>query len=456
MYTIIKYNSAMVAIMSIPRDAVIRLTPEDIPKKWYNIAADLDHLEPMLNPQTREPVKPEELEAIFCKEIIRQEMSTERYIDIPEEVRDNYVYLNRPSPLQRAYHLEKYLKTPAKIYFKREDMSPLGSHKGNTALAQAYFNAKAGIDTLTTETGAGQWGTALAMVSNLFGIKSTVFMVRGSYDQKPFRKTIMHLYGSEVYASPSAQTEYGRRILKEHPETSGSLGIAISEACELAAQSGGTTKYALGSVMNHVMLHQTVIGLETMEQMKTAEIEPDYMVACVGGGSNFAGFTFPMIGERIHGRTDCEFIAVEPEAAPSITKGEFKYDFGDTAGMTPMILMYTLGSQFIPSPIHAGGLRYHGMSPLVSEACHEGLVKAVSYDQTSTFEAGVLLARTEGIVPAPESCHAIKAAIDLALKAKEDGEEKTIVFCLSGHGMLDLGGYENFLNGSLPSSAMKN
>ncbi|MBE6525771.1 MAG: TrpB-like pyridoxal phosphate-dependent enzyme [Thermoplasmata archaeon] len=440
--------------MTIPKDARICLSAEEIPKKWYNLAADLKGIKPMLNPVTREPVKEKELEAIFCKEIIKQEMSKERYIGIPDEVREGYVALNRPSYLQRAYRLEKYLRTPAKIYFKREDMSPLGSHKGNTALAQAYFNAKSGITTLTTETGAGQWGTALAMVSNLYGLDSTVFMVRGSYEQKPFRKTLMNTYGCKVYSSPSMQTEYGRKVLKEHPETSGSLGIAISEACELAAQSGGTVKYALGSVMNHVMLHQTVIGLETMEQMKIGEIEPDYMVACVGGGSNFAGFTFPMMGETMRGKNECQYIAVEPEAAPSMSKGEFKYDFGDSAGMTPLILMYTLGSEFIPNAIHAGGLRYHGMSPLVSEACHQGFVKPVAYDQTSTFEAGVLFARTEGMVPAPESCHAVKAAMDLALECKESKEEKTIVFCLSGHGYLDLGGYEKFVNGTLESSAL--
>ena len=334
--------------MAIPKDARIGLSPEDIPKRWYNLAADLKGLRPMIDPVTKEPVRPEDLEAIFCKEIIEQEMTTERYVDIPEEVRDNLIYLNRPSPLQRAYRLERHLGTPAKIYFKREDMSPLGSHKGNTALAQAYYNAEAGIHTLTTETGAGQWGTALAMVSNLFDIDSTVFMVRGSYTQKPHRRTLMHTYGAKVYSSPSEYTEYGRRVLKEHPETSGSLGIAISEACELAASSDGSTKYALGSVMNHVMLHQTVIGLEARAQMDKAEIEPDVMIACAGGGSNFAGFTFPEIHRKIQGKSECDIIAVEPKAAPSLTQGEFRYDFGDTAGMTPLLMMYTLGHEFIP------------------------------------------------------------------------------------------------------------
>ena len=439
--------------MAIPKDARIGLSPEDIPKRWYNLAADLPNLKPPLNPGTGEPAKPEDFEPIFCKEIIRQEGSTERYIDIPEEVRDNLIYLNRPAPLQRAYRLEKYLKTPAKIYFKREDMSPLGSHKGNTALAQAYYNAEAGVHTLTTETGAGQWGTALAMVSNLFDIKTTVFMVKGSYMAKPLRKTIINTYGATIYASPSAQTEFGRKILKEHPETSGSLGIAISEACEMAAKDKETC-YSLGSVLNHVMLHQSVIGQETMKQMEIGEIEPDYVIACTGGGSNFGGLCFPMIGEKIRGTgfKDTEFIAVEPKAAPSLTKGEFKYDFGDTAGFTPLLMMYTLGSDFIPSAIHAGGLRYHGMSPLVSEAFNTGYLSARSYDQTQTFEAGVLFARTEGIIPAPESCHALKGAIDVALECKEKNEEKTIVFCLSGHGLLDLYGYEQFLDGTLPSS----
>jgi tryptophan synthase beta chain len=439
--------------MAIPKDARINLPVESIPKKWYNLAADVK-VKPALNPQTKKPVVEADFAPIFCKEIARQELSTERYIDIPEEVRDNYVYLNRPSPLQRAYRLEKYLKTPAKIYFKREDMSPLGSHKGNTALAQAYYNAEAGIHTLTTETGAGQWGTALAMVSNLFGIKTTVFMVRGSYEQKPLRKVIMHTYGAEVYSSPSEMTDFGKKIRKEHPDTSGSLGIAISEACEMAVKTPGT-KYSLGSVLNHVLLHQTVIGEETIEQMKIAEIDPDYMVACVGGGSNFGGFCFPMMREKLKGKTDCEFVAVEPKATPSLTEGEFRYDFGDTAGCTPLLMMYTLGHEFIPSSIHAGGLRYHGMAPLVSAAYDQKLCTAVSYDQTETFEAGVMFARTEGIIPAPESTHALKAAIDLAMKAKAENKEKTIVFNLSGHGLLDLYGYDQYLTGTLPSSSRK-
>ncbi len=438
--------------MAIPKDAKIMLDVEEIPKQWYNIAADLKNLQPPLNPSTGKPAKPEDFSPIFCKPIIEQEGSTQRWIDIPEEVRDGFVSLNRPSPLQRAYRLEKYLKTPAKIYFKREDLSPLGSHKGNTALAQAYYNAESGIHTLTTETGAGQWGTALSMVSNIFDIKTTVFMVKGSYNQKPFRKTLMNMYGAEVYASPSEYTEFGRKILKEHPDTTGSLGIAISEACELAVKDPNTC-YALGSVLNHVMLHQTVIGLETKIQMEKAEIVPDYMIACAGGGSNFAGFTFPMMYDKIRGKSDCNIIAVEPKAAPTLTHGEYKYDFGDTAGMTPLLMMYTLGHDFIPKAIHAGGLRYHGMSPLVSAAYRDGLATATSYDQTETFQAGCLFAKTEGIVPAPESCHALKAAIDKALECKVTGEEKTIVFCLSGHGLIDLYGYQQYLDGTLPSSA---
>ena len=439
--------------MAIPKDIRIDLSPQDVPKKWYNLAADVGQLEPPLNPGTKKPARPEDFEAIFCKEIIRQEGSTERFIDIPEEIRDNLVHLNRPAPLQRAVRLEKYLKTPAKIYFKREDMSPLGSHKGNTALAQAYFNAEEGIHTLTTETGAGQWGTALAMVSNLFDIDCTVFMVRGSFTQKPMRRTIMQTYGATVYASPSPQTEFGKKVLKEHPDTTGSLGIAISEACEMAAKDPNIC-YSLGSVLNHVMLHQTVIGTETIEQMKIGEIEPDYMIACAGGGSNFGGFAFPLLGEKIKGKTDCTFVAAESKAAPSLTAGEFKYDFGDTAGFTPLLMMYTLGQEFIPKGIHAGGLRYHGMSPLVSAAMNKGLITARAYEQLETFDAGIAFARTEGLVPAPESCHAVKAAIDIALECKEAKEEKSIVFCMSGPGMLDLYGYEQYLDGSMQSSSV--
>ncbi len=439
--------------MTLPKDIRTSLGVEETPKKWYNLAADLPKpVLPPLNPKTEEPVSPEDLSALFCKDIIKQEMSTERYIDIPEEVRDNLVHLLRPSVLQRAYRLEKHLKTPAKIYFKREDMSPLGSHKGNTAVAQAYYNAEAGMHTLTTETGAGQWGTALAASCNMFDINATVFMVRGSYDHKPSRKIITELYGGTIYPSPSVHTEYGKEYLKKHPDSVGSLGIAISEACELAFKDPGTC-YALGSVLNHVMMHQTVIGLETIEQMKKAEIEPDLMIGCVGGGSNFAGFTFPMIAEKIKGNTECEFLAVESKAAPSITEGEYRYDLGDTGGFTPLLMMHTVGHDFIPPSVHAGGLRYHGMSPLVSAAVEQGFVKATSYDQLETFEAGEMFARVEGIIPAPESNHAIRAAIDEALNCRKTGEEKTIVFCLSGHGFLDLSGYSEYHDGTMASSS---
>ena len=438
--------------MATKSDIRVTLSADEIPKKWYNIAADLKGLQPPLHPGTKEPVTAKDMEPVFCKSFLKQEMSAERYITIPNEVREKYILLNRPSLLQRASRLEKYLKTPAKIYFKREDLSPVGSHKGNSAIAQAYLNAKDGIHTITTETGAGQWGTALALASSMFDIDCTVYMVRVSYDQKPFRRTIMETYGSKVHASPSPTTEYGRKMLKEHPNTTGSLGMAISEAIEVAVKDPNI-KYSLGSVLNAVMLHQTVIGLETIEQMKKAEIEPDYMVGCAGGGSNFSGFTFPMIRQKMLKKTECEFVAAEPKAAASLTEGEYRYDFGDTGGMTPLLKMFTLGHEFVPSGIHAGGLRYHGMSPLLSEAYNQGYVKARAYDQTETFEAGVLFAKTEGIIPAPESSHAIKAAIDLALEAKAKREAKTIVFCLSGHGMLDLVGYEKFVSGKLPSSS---
>lgn len=441
--------------MSKVNDARVYLEVDEIPKKWYNLGADLPRpVPPPLNPVTREPVTPKELGMIFPPSIIAQEMTSQRYVDIPDEIRENYILINRPSPLQRATRLEKALKTPAKIYFKREDLSPVGSHKANSALPQAYYNLKDGITNLTTETGAGQWGTALALACNIFEMDCTVFMVRVSYDQKPFRRTVMETYGATVHASPSPITDYGKMLLKTMPETSGSLGMAISEAVEIAAKNPDTM-YALGSVANHVMLHQTVIGQETMMQLDKIDVEPDYMVACVGGGSNFAGFTFPMIGEKIKGKNNCEFIAAEPKAAPSITEGKYEYDHGDTAGMTPLFKMYTLGHNFVPSSIHAGGLRYHGMAPLVSAAVDQGYVRAVSYDQLETFEAGMLFAKTEGIIPAPESTHAIKAAIDLALQAKEKKEEKVIVFNLSGHGLLDLGGYERYLAGAMQSSVKK-
>jgi len=430
-------------------DVRITLGVNDIPKRWYNIAADSPvPIPPPLNPGTNQPLKPEEMEAIFPKNIIAQEYSTERYIDIPEEVRDAYIMLNRPSPLVRAVRLEKALKTPAKIYYKREDLSPCGSHKPNTAVPQAYYNMVAGTEHLTTETGAGQWGSALALACSMFGLSCKVFMVRVSYDSKPYRRFVMQTYGADVYASPSPETNYGRTLLKSDPTSPGSLGIAISEAVELAV-STPNTKYTLGSVANHVMIHQSVIGQELIEQLKIAEIVPDYMVACVGGGSNFAGFAFPLLAQKIKGTIDTEFIAAEPVSVPSLTEGEYRYDFGDTAGLTPLFKMFTMGHEFMPSPIHAGGLRYHGMAPTVSLMKNLGFVSAVGVEQKDTFSAGVQFALAEGVIPAPESTHAIRAAIDLAMEAKRNNEEKVIVFNLSGHGLLDLAGYDSYFNGKL-------
>ena len=425
------------------------LTPDEMPKKWYNILPDLpEPLPPPLNPVTKEPISPSELEVIFPKALIQQEMSGERYIDIPEEILESYMLVNRPSPLQRAYRLEQALKTPAKIYYKREDLSPAGSHKANTALAQAYYNMKEGVTKLTTETGAGQWGSALSLACNYFGLTCRVFMVRASYDQKPYRREVIRLYGGEVYPSPSDLTEFGRKLLKENPAHPGSLGIAISEALELCVKDDGV-KYSLGSVLNHVMLHQTVIGQETMLQFQKLGEQPDYMIGCVGGGSNFAGFTFPFIGQQLKKNTEMEFIAVEPTSVPTLTGGKYEYDFGDTAGMSPMLMMYTLGHAFVPSPIHAGGLRYHGAAPTVSALAKAGIVKSVAYPQKEVFDAALLFTRAEGIIPAPEASHAIKAVVDKALEAKKANEEKVIVFNLSGHGLLDLAGYQQYLDGDM-------
>lgn len=430
-------------------DMRVVLGIEDIPRRWYNILPDLpEPLAPPLNGQTNEPMKPEELAAIFPMELLKQEMSTDRYIDIPEEVREKYILLNRPSPLQRASNLEKALSTPAKIYFKREDLSPTGSHKTNTAVPQAYYNMKEGIERLTTETGAGQWGSALALACNMFDLKCEVYMVRISFEQKPYRRNVMETYGATVYPSPSTRTEAGKKILEKDPNTPGSLGMAISEAVEMAVKDD-KTNYSLGSVLNHVMLHQTVIGEEVIKQLELLDITPDYMIGCTGGGSNFAGFTFPMIGKKLKGEVDTEIIAVEPESVPSLSAGKFEYDYGDTAGYTPLLMMYTLGHNFVPPSIHAGGLRYHGMAPTVSLLTKTGVVNPVTYDQNDTFDAGVLFARTEGIIPAPETNHAIKAAIDKAIEAKKNNEEKVIVFNLSGHGLLDLTGYDKYLNGKL-------
>jgi len=425
------------------------LTAEEMPRRWYNILPDLpEPLAPPLNPATKKPISPSDLEAVFPKGLIRQEMATESYIDIPDEVLQAYMLANRPSPLQRAVRLEQALKTPAKIYFKREDLSPAGSHKTNTSFAQAYYNMKEGVENLATETGAGQWGTALSLACSYFGLGCEVFMVRASYDQKPYRREMMRVYGAKVHPSPSDLTEFGKKMLAKDPKHPGSLGIAISEAMETAVKDS-KTKYSLGSVLNHVMLHQTIIGEETMLQFKKLDEQPDYLVGCVGGGSNFAGFTFPFIGEKLKKGKGPEFIAVEPTVVPSLTQGKFEYDFGDTAGMTPLLLMYTLGHDFVPSPIHAGGLRYHGAAPTVSQLVKKKVVKPVAYQQKEVFEAAMMFARTEGVIPAPETSHAIKAAIDLALEAKKKNEKKIIALNFSGHGLLDLGGYQQFLDGKM-------
>jgi len=431
------------------KDIKFTLGIDDIPKQWYNIAADSPvPLPPPLNPVTRQPMDPKDLEAIFPRNLIEQEISQERYIDIPDELREAYIMLNRPSPLVRAVRLEKMLKTPAKIFYKREDLSPCGSHKPNTAVPQAYYNMLAGTEHITTETGAGQWGMSLALACSLFDIGCKVFMVRVSHDSKPYRRYAMETYGAKVYASPSKETKFGRTLLEKDPDNPGSLGIAISEAIEMAV-TDRNTKYSLGSVLNHVMLHQTVIGQELIKQLEMADVVPDHMIACVGGGSNFSGFSFPMLAKKIKGKIDTDFVAAEPVSVPSLSKGEYRYDFGDTAGLTPLLKMYTMGHEFMPSPIHAGGLRYHGMAPTVSLMKDLGYVRSVMVEQKDTFAAGVRFANAEGIIPAPETTHAISAAIDLAMEAKRKNEEKAIVFNLSGHGLLDMAAYEKYLSGNL-------
>jgi tryptophan synthase beta chain len=423
------------------------LPQSEIPRAWYNIAADLPNPPaPPLHPATKQPVGPESLAPLFPVELIKQEVSAERYIEIPEEVREIYK-IWRPTPLIRATRLEKVLDTPAHIYYKYEGVSPAGSHKPNTAVAQAYYNKQAGVTRIATETGAGQWGSALAMACSFFGIECKVYMVRVSYEQKPYRRVLMETYGAKVVASPSADTNAGRAVLAEHPDSPGSLGIAISEAVEDAA-SREDTKYSLGSVLNHVLLHQTVIGLEARKQMEMADAYPDVVMGCAGGGSNFAGIAFPFLQDKFAGK-DVRVVAVEPAAAPSLTRGVYAYDFGDTAGMTPLLKMYTLGSSFIPEPIHAGGLRYHAMAPLVSQLTNEGYIEARAYPQLPVFEAAMLFARSEAILPAPESAHVIRAAIDEAEACRSSGQAKNILFNLSGHGHFDLGAYDQFMSGRL-------
>jgi tryptophan synthase beta chain len=424
------------------------LRERDIPTHWYNLLADFpEPLPPPLHPGTKQPISPEALRAIFPDNLIQQEMSPERWIPIPDEVREIYA-LWRPSPLIRAVRLEKALQTPAHIYYKYEGVSPAGSHKPNTAVAQAYYNKVAGTKRLATETGAGQWGSSLAFACSQFGLECNVYMVKVSYQHKPYRRMLMHTWGATVHPSPSDQTEYGRKLLHDDPDCPGSLGIAISEAIEDTVKHPHT-KYSLGSVLNHVCLHQTVIGQEAIKQMELAGEEPDSIIACCGGGSNFAGLAFPFIHQKITQKKKYRIVAVEPSACPTLTKGELRYDFGDTAEMTPLLMMHTLGHKFMPPSIHAGGLRYHGMSPMVSHALKLGLVEAEAYHQTKIFEAAVQFARTEGIVAAPESAHAIAAVIQEAIAAREAGKKRVILFNLSGNGMLDLSAYETYLSGKL-------
>jgi len=424
------------------------LPEEQIPKFWYNLMADLPSPPPPpLHPGTLQPLGPDDLAPLFPMSLIMQEVSVEREIEIPAPVREIYKQW-RPSPLFRARRLEKVLGTPAKIYYKYEGVSPAGSHKPNTAVAQAFYNHEAGIRKISTETGAGQWGSSLAFAGALFGIEVLVFMVKVSYQQKPYRRALMETYGARCIASPSMETNVGRAILAKSPESTGSLGIAISEAVEVAA-TRDDTKYALGSVLNHVLLHQTVVGQEAMKQLEMAGDDPDIIIACTGGGSNFAGIVFPFLGAQLRGGKKRRIIAIEPAACPSLTKGKYAYDFGDTGHLTPLVKMHTLGSTFIPPAVHAGGLRYHGMAPLVSHVKDLGLIEARAYKQNEVFEAGVQFARSEGIVPAPEANHAVKGAIDEALKCKQEGKSRTILFNLCGHGHFDMQAYTDYFSGKL-------
>ena len=424
----------------------IYLDETEIPKQWYNLAADIK-TEPFMSPDG--PVPPEGWAPVFPMNLVEQEYSTQRWIDIPEGILE-ILSRWRPSPLYRAYDLEEALGTPAKIYYKNESLSPAGSHKPNTAVAQAWYNKEFGIKRMTTETGAGQWGSALAFACSLLNLECKVYMVRVSFDQKPYRKLMMQTWGANCVASPSNETQAGRMILEKMPDTPGSLGIAISEAIEAAVtDKSGKSRYSLGSVLNHVMMHQTIIGLEAKKQLQKAGIKkPDVVIGCAGGGSNFAGLSFPFVYDKING-ADIDIIPVEPASCPTMTRAPYVYDHGDTAKMTPLVAMYSLGHSFIPPPIHAGGLRYHGMAPLVSRAAVEGLINPVALHQLECYEAGILFAKTEGIIPAPETTHAIAAVINEAKKAKEEGKEKVILFNFSGHGLLDLTGYEKFLSGQL-------
>jgi tryptophan synthase beta chain len=430
----------------------VDLPVDEIPKFWYNIVPDLpEPCPPPLNPITKAPAGLEDL-WFFPKGLIMQEVSTERFIQIPDEVREIFIKMSRPTPLFRAKRLEDHLKTPAEIYYKYEGISPLGSHKGNTAIAQAFYNKREGVERLCTETGAGQWGTALALACAFFDMKCTVFMTRASHDQKPYRRTLMELYGAEVHASPSTNTEFGRKLRAEMPNHPGSLGVAISEAIE-TVKNDPHSKYSLGSVTNFVLLHQTVIGQEARKQMELIDKKPDYVIGCVGGGSNYAGLCYPFIYDKLNKKCDAEFICVEPKAVPSFTRGVYTYDYGDTAGMTPLFPMYTVGHNFVTPPIHAGGLRYHGKAPTMSVLVKNKRITPVAVGQREVFDAGRMFAQCEGIVPAPESAHAICTVIDLARQCKERNEKKILLFNLSGHGLLDLGGYGEYLDGRLVNNS---
>ncbi|MGC8805569.1 MAG: TrpB-like pyridoxal phosphate-dependent enzyme [Candidatus Ratteibacteria bacterium] len=426
----------------------ILLSEKEMPAAWYNVLPDLpEQLPPPLDPATGKPVEPSVLAKIFPMSLLQQEMSTEPWIEIPEDIRKVYA-MWRPTPLHRAVALEKYLKTPARIYFKNESVSPPGSHKPNTAVAQAYYNKKEGVKRLCTETGAGQWGSALSFACNLFGLDCVVYMVKVSYQQKPYRRIMMQTWNAKIYPSPSDQTNYGRRLLKENPDNPGSLGIAISEAIEDTISSKDS-KYSLGSVLNHVLLHQTIVGLETQKQLALVGEKPDVLVGCVGGGSNFAGLVLPFVKDKTKGKSNVDVIGVEPTACPTMTKGPYRYDYGDTSGLTPLLKMLTLGHDFMPPGIHAGGLRYHGLAPIVSMLVNKKIVRAEAVAQTKAFEAAVIFARTEGFLPAPETSHAIRVVIDEARKCAKTGEEKCIVFNFSGHGHFDLSAYDAYLTGKL-------
>ncbi len=436
------------------KDKKLTLPEKEIPRQWYNIQADLPNpLPPPLNPGTGQPVTPDMLAPVFPMNLIEQEVSTERWINIPDEVLEKYL-LWRPTPLYRAYSLEKFLGTPARIYFKNEGVSPPGSHKPNTAIAQAYYNKVFGIKRLATETGAGQWGSALAFACNQFGLECKVYMVRVSYNQKPYRRILMETWGAKCVPSPSPDTNAGRKFLAQNPEHPGSLGISISEAIEDAVTSKDS-RYSLGSVLNHVLLHQTIIGLEVHKQLEMIGESPDIVIGCAGGGSNFSGFALPFVRDKIHGK-ELKIIAAEPTSCPTMTKGPYIYDFGDTAETTPLLPMHSLGHGFVPAPIHAGGLRYHGMAPIVSRLVVDGLIEAKAYPQLETFAAGITFARTEGFIPAPETNHAITCVLEEAKKAKEEGKEKVIIMNWSGHGIIDLAAYDAYLSGKLEDFILPN